>query len=168
VAYVSPGQINVWLPTSLTANDSFSIGVVNGTRFEILRDVNIGLFSPAIFAVTGNGLGQGWVIVPGSGLLAGTRESGSQPAHAGETIQIYATGLGPVYQDESGGQPTFVTPQVTLGGIPASVLSSTLTASPGLYQVVTTVPAGTPPGRAVPLFVTAGGVVSNTVTIAIE
>jgi uncharacterized protein (TIGR03437 family) len=73
-----------------------------------------------------------------------------------------------VYQDESGGQPTFMTPQVTLAGIAANVSSSTLTTVPGLYQVVAIVPASVPPGRAVPLVVTAGGIVSNTVTIAVE
>jgi len=38
----------------------------------------------------------------------------------------------------------------------------------GLYQVNALVPANAPAGSAVPVFITVGGVVSNTVTIAIQ
>jgi len=58
---------------------------------------------------------------------------------------------------------------VTIGGVPATVLFSGL-APPyvGLYLITLKVPAGTPPGNAVPVVMSIAGFQSNTVTIAVE
>ena len=70
------------------------------------------------------------------------------------------------------GNPLFFTnaqPTVTIGGINARLLFSG--AAPGwvgLWQINVQVPQEVAPGSAVPLVISAGGVSSNTVTIAVE
>ena len=59
---------------------------------------------------------------------------------------------------------------MTLGGVPAPVTFSGLgpaPGNPGLCQVNALVPANAPSGDAVPLSLSIGNVVSNTVTIAV-
>jgi uncharacterized protein (TIGR03437 family) len=58
---------------------------------------------------------------------------------------------------------------MTIGGIAAPVSFSGLApGAVGLYQVTVQVPVGAPAGVAVPIVLTIGGVVSNTVTIAVQ
>jgi uncharacterized protein (TIGR03437 family) len=71
----------------------------------------------------------------------------STPAKAGETIALFATGLGNTNPAFPSGQvitasANLATPAtVTIGGLPATVSFAGLT-STGLYQVNVTVPAG--------------------------
>ena len=94
-----------------------------------------------------------------------------QPAAPGQVITIWATGLGPVtFPDNvaptAGNVAAPVT--VTLGGQSASVMySGRSPCCAGVDQVVATIPANVPLGCWVPLTVKAGGVVSNTATMAI-
>ncbi|MBI4442100.1 MAG: hypothetical protein HY649_01850 [Acidobacteria bacterium] len=70
------------------------------------------------------------------------------------------------------GNPLFLTrvqPSVTIGGQTARVQFSGMAPGwVGLWQINAEVPATVTPGPAVPLVVSAGGVPSNTVTIAVE
>ena len=60
-------------------------------------------------------------------------------------------------------------PTVTIGGVQARVLFSGMAPGyVGLWQINAEVPANVTPGPAVSLTITAGGVSSNTVTIAVE
>jgi uncharacterized protein (TIGR03437 family) len=60
-------------------------------------------------------------------------------------------------------------PTVTIGGIAAPVSFSGLApGAVGLYQVNVRVPASAASGPAVPLILSIGGVISNTVTIAVQ
>ena len=65
---------------------------------------------------------------------------------------------------------TAITPEVTIGGIPAKVTFSGLTpSSVGLYQINAIVPPNVPRGGAVPVVVAIGGQTSQRdVTIAIQ
>ena len=101
----------------------------------------------------------------------------SRPARPGEFVAIFATGLGPVEPPLATGAPasddplsvTTTLPQVTIGGVPATVTFSGLAPGfVGLYQINVEIPAGAPSGGAVAVVVTIGGVQSNVVTIAIE
>jgi uncharacterized protein (TIGR03437 family) len=88
--------------------------------------------------------------------------SPANPALPGDVIQIYCTGLGPVSVPqhdgyEAGISPlaiTTVLPQVTIGGIPATVLWAGLAPDlVGLYQVDVLVPAMVPSGNMNPLVI---------------
>jgi minor extracellular serine protease Vpr len=108
-----------------------------------------------------------------------------QPAHPGDFLQIYATGLGVA---TPGGKPdgavlptgslapasgsplyqTVITPIVTIGGVDAPVLFSGLAPGyNGLYQVDVQIPAGITSGDDVSITLAAGTVV-DTATVAIK
>jgi uncharacterized protein (TIGR03437 family) len=103
---------------------------------------------------------------------------GSRPVIRGtESIEIFCTGLGPVTNQPPAGSAagssplslTTTTPFVNIGGAPAAVSFSGLAPGfVGLYQVNAQVPAGVPTGDAVPVVVTIGGIISNSVTIAVQ
>ena len=89
---------------------------------------------------------------------------------------VYATGLGPLDTPQTTGEPapfnplarTRVVPEVTVGGKKATVLFSGLTPDlVGLYQINVTLPDPLPSGNQ-QLFVSANGIQSNLVTIAIR
>jgi uncharacterized protein (TIGR03437 family) len=169
--YVSPTQLNVQLP----------FNVSGGATVQVTRDgvagpsqgISISSFSPAIFTVPSGGSGPGAILHNNSGVLI----SASAPAARGEFIAIFCTGLGPVQPPVPSGTPgpsnplsqTTTTPTVTIGGIPAVVNFAGLAPTfAGLYQINAQVPQGVAPGNAVPVVVSIGGVVSNTVTIAVQ
>ena len=72
----------------------------------------------------------------------------------------------------AGGSPpsvTDMTPVVLVGGVPGEVLFSGLAPGfVGLYQVNVRIPEAAPVGDAVEVVLTIGGVISNTVTIAVQ
>jgi len=145
--------------------------VLNGQNGPI-QTANLVPFAPAIFATNGQGTGQG-AILNGSYQLVNS----SNPVSAGSTVQIYCTGLGPVTNSPSTGFPASSTtlsntvnvPAVVIGGANAAVEFSGLTPGEvGLYQVNVIVPDGAAKGNAVPVSISIGGAMSNTVTVAIE
>jgi uncharacterized protein (TIGR03437 family) len=100
----------------------------------------------------------------------------ANPVATGILVVIYCTGLGPVTNQPPTGSPapmsplaeTTTKPTVVIGGAPAGVQFSGLV--PGLvgaYQVNAVVPNGSATGNAVPVTISIGGIVSNTVTIAV-
>jgi uncharacterized protein (TIGR03437 family) len=100
----------------------------------------------------------------------------SSPAMKGETVIIFATGLGLVSPSPGTGNPaspstltpTNLTPAVTLGNAKAHVAFSGLApAYVGLYQINAVVPAGVESGS-LDLTVTVSGVTSKTVKIAVQ
>jgi uncharacterized protein (TIGR03437 family) len=100
----------------------------------------------------------------------------SHPATAGDTITLYATGLGPVDPPALDGASSSDTtrqagaPNVLIGGAPAQVVFCGL--SPqfvGVYQLSVIVPGGITTGAAVPVQVqTQDGSNANPVTIALQ
>lgn len=85
--------------------------------------------------------------------------SASNPAKAGDVVRIFATGSGAL--DGSGNAPV----EVFLGGVPAQVLFSGLVA-PGLWPVNAQTPVGS--FGQLPLFLVAGSLASNAVTIYVQ
>jgi uncharacterized protein (TIGR03437 family) len=107
-----------------------------------------------------------------------------QPAHVGDVLQVFVTGLG---KATSGGDPngavlatgttapasgtlylTVATPMVTVGGLPVKVQFSGIAPGfAGLYQVNVPIPAGVQPGDDVPITIQMPGSTVDSATIAV-
>ena len=168
--YVSPGQLNVQIPYEVPAG-SAAVLRVNNNGESVFTNFKVTATAPEIFAMNSQGTGQG-AILNTSYQLA----DASHPATPGSTyILIYCTGLGAVSHQPADGTASPLsplaetpTPQVTIGGVAATVNFSGL--APGFvgeYQVDALVPASVAAGSAVPVTVSLGGATSNTVTIAV-
>jgi len=180
LTYVSPTQINVQVPWELS-NPSGTAALVVTRDGVPSPPLNFQLASavPAIFTLQ-SGTGQA-VAINLDGSFAAPKNSvagsAAHPASAGDTIIIYATGLGPVTPPAQDGnnsidelRKTVTTPKVLVGGVPCKVLFSGL--SPqfvGVNQLNVTIAPGTPAGNAVPLQIQMDGVMSSDkVTIAVS
>jgi uncharacterized protein (TIGR03437 family) len=87
---------------------------------------------------------------------------------AGDFVEIYATGLGPVHA-VSGFQQTDLTPQVFIGSVPVPEISYSGLAPGvlGVYQVNARIPPGVPAGMQ-PLYLVINGRRSNEVKVQIR
>jgi uncharacterized protein (TIGR03437 family) len=101
-----------------------------------------------------------------------------QPAAAqpGETISLWANGLGPVTNQPASGDPATAIPlaktiapvTAAIGGVNAAVSFSGLAPGfAGLYQINVTVPAALSPGT-YPITITIGSRTSEASTIAVQ
>jgi uncharacterized protein (TIGR03437 family) len=176
--YASNGQVNAIIPTGLNADERDQLLVVRDTTQSAPVDLVVADVDPGIFATNQQGTGQGAILVGGTAQLAAPAGSvqGAGPATAGQIVSIFLSGLGSVTNPPTDGSPssasnpstTTLTPTVTIGGVNATVVYSGLAPGEvGLYQVNVQVPAGVTTGNAVPVVVTIGSGVSNTVTMAI-
>jgi uncharacterized protein (TIGR03437 family) len=100
----------------------------------------------------------------------------SNPAKRGQTVQLYANGLGPVTNQPASGDPapasplamTKSQPTVSIGGQQAAVSFSGLAPGfAGLYQINVTVPQNLTPGNQ-PLTVSIGGQTSKQSGIVVQ
>jgi uncharacterized protein (TIGR03437 family) len=176
---VSGGQINAQAPWELTPGMA-NVVVTRAGNASAPMAVQVSQFLPALYALN-SGTGQaiatnadGSVVAPVSGIIG----ISSHPATAGDTITLYASGLGPLDQPppaDGASSADMVrnatTPlTVMIGGVPAQVMMSVL--SPqfvGVYQVNVVVPSGVTVGGAVPVQLMMGGVSSvDTLTIALQ
>jgi uncharacterized protein (TIGR03437 family) len=91
----------------------------------------------------------------------------TNPVHLGDTIVIWATGLGRTSPTIDSGAPApsdplpsaVIAPTVTLGGAPLGVeYAGLVPGSVGLYQINVVVPRSVPVGLEIPLEVKQGGV----------
>ena len=173
--YASGAQANVQVPWELAGQSTASVMAAIGGQTSAPQTVYLATYAPGIFATNGQGTGQGAIIDNSTYTLV----DASNPATAGSTyIEIYCTGLGPVTNQPATGAPapssppfatTTMAPTVTIGGVAAPALFAGLAPGfVGLYQVDVQVPATVSPGSAVPVAISIGGAVSNTVTIAVQ
>lgn len=185
--FVSGGQINAQLPWNVLPAGS-TAGTVNVvvTRSGVSsqpRQVQVGTFSPGIFAV-GFGVGQAIVINNSDGTLAAPVGSiqglTTHPAKVGEFVQIWGTGLGavdvPAVNGDKGYPPvrnTLTKPAVLLGGVMVPAEDVTFSGLQpefvGVNQVNIKIPTIAPKGGKVTLQLQVGGITStDKVTMAIE
>jgi uncharacterized protein (TIGR03437 family) len=163
--YVSPGQINAQAPFELLTGIA-NIQVNRGSAASATTAANVGMVSPGIF-IMDQASSQGAVLHSNYSLV-----SSANPAHAGETLQIYATGLGPLQQSVRSGDPspaakTQLQPTVQIGNQGANVSYSGLAPGfAGLYQVNIVMPGGLSAGNQT-LRITINGIASNTATVAV-
>jgi uncharacterized protein (TIGR03437 family) len=173
--YVSPTQINFQVPWELGMGDGtspFTVAVhgpsVRGTRVNSLVNATLSNTVSAPVKVYGPG-----VFLARRG--DGSAVDQSSPAHAGDIIVIYATGLGPVSIPQPTGvltpavvSTTTQVPSVTIGNIPAQVQFSGLTpGTAGVYQINLIVPPGVL-SATMPLVVTIGGESSPAYNLAVR
>jgi len=174
--YASPSQLNVQIPWEATPGTAVATSTVGSSTSS--TPVNVVPFAPGIYTTAQSGSGQGIIVGPTNGMAAPVGAfPGSQPVRSGDFITIYCTGLGAVVNQPATGAVASATPlpqtttpaSATIGGLPANVIYAGLTpGGVGLYQVNAQVPAGTASGSAVPVVISIGGTVSNTVTIAVQ
>jgi uncharacterized protein (TIGR03437 family) len=159
--YVSPGQVDALLPFGApTGLQELTLTNANGTSAPI--SLQVAAVAPALYNFAFENADFSLV-------------SSSHPAHAGDVLVLYATGMGqttpPLVTGQIVPSANYVTAPVTvtIGGVTANVFYS-IAAPPyvaGLYQMAVTVPSGLASGSQ-PVVATSGGLQSNTVTIAIQ
>ena len=174
---VSPQQINFQIPQEVAGLSQATITVTTGSGTSSPVTINLANFNPGLFATNQQGSGQGAVLIANTASVAAPLGAfpGSRPAIRGEFISIFCTGLGAVTNQPADGVPasglsfTTTAPTVNIGGIPAQVSFSGLAPDfVGLYQVNVLVPDGVTSNSSVPVVLSIGGVISNTVTIAVQ
>jgi len=178
--FVGPNQINFQIPPEISSADPVPVQLQRSDGNTFLTALRLAVSAPGIFSLLANGRGQAAVLNQDFSLNGDSQVIfGARPALRGSVIQIFATGAGPTNPPLLAGEPapasgnplvlTQVQPTVTIGSRPARVLFSGM--APGLvgvWQINAEVPMDVGPGSAVPLQITAAGVQSNTVTIAVQ
>lgn len=166
VDFVSPTQVNVWVPWELQGQSSVQMKVnVDEGFWGNVVTVPLAKTAPGFFLYNGNiaiAQDQNYNLI-----------STSNPAVPGQAIVLYCNGLGAVTNQPADGAPasgtnisaTTTTPVVTIGGQTAQVIFSGL--SPGfvgLYQVNVYVPSGLSAGNQ-PITIAIGGNTSPAQTV---
>jgi uncharacterized protein (TIGR03437 family) len=167
--FVSATQINAVMPSTVTAGP-VTLRLTYQSKKSNAITIRVADSGPGIFAVSSGGFGPGVIM---NYLSASNQPVNSltTPAAPGQVITIWGTGLGPVtFPDNvaptAGNVATSVT--VSIGGQRAEVsYSGRAPCCSGIDQIVATVPKNAPLGCWVPVSINAGGVVSNTATMAI-
>jgi uncharacterized protein (TIGR03437 family) len=167
--YVSPGQINFFVPYELAGQTTATIAVSTSAGVVEVTGVPIAPQSPAIFLLDAAGDAAALH-------LDGTVVSTTSPASAGEALEIFATGLGPVSNTPADGTAppsgTLAVDQlitaVTIGGVNAQVLFAGLAPGfVGLYQLNVVVPSGLPAGPAT-ITISEGSLPGNSAVIQLH
>jgi uncharacterized protein (TIGR03437 family) len=157
IDFVSPTQVNVWVPWELAGQSSVQMKVnVDEGFWGNVVTVPLSSTAPGFFLSGNVAIAQdaNYKLV-----------TSSNPAVRGQAIVLYCNGLGPVNNQPADGAPasatalsaTTTTPVVTIGGQTAQVIFSGL--SPGfvgLYQVNVYVPSGISAGNQ-PITIAIGG-----------
>jgi len=158
--YASPIQLGIQIPAELTAGANAAVQVIVDGQASAAGTVSIGTFSPGIFTGAITHANNSAVVT-------------ANPAVSGETVTIYATGLGqlssavPTGELPSGTVTTSTMPTVTIDGMGAQIQFSGLApCCVGVNQINVVVPSGIRTGTNVPVVVSIGGQQSNTVNMA--
>jgi minor extracellular serine protease Vpr len=162
--FVSPGQINVQVPWEFQGQSSAAMKVtVEGNTTDLqgnLYTVPLASYAPAFFLNSGT---VADALDNNTAALITT----ANPATAGEILQLYANGLGPVTNQPASGDPAPASPlslttspvTVTIGNQSAKVYGGTAFLAPGLiglYQIDIQVPSGLSSGPQ-PIVISVGG-----------
>jgi uncharacterized protein (TIGR03437 family) len=168
--FTGDGQLNLQVPWELAGLNFAFVKVRIEDSASTVLDVDLADYAPGIFEFAFEGPRQGVITH-----LDGAAVTPSNPARSGETVVVYATGLGPVTRPQASGEPapfgepisTRILPIVRVDGRDAVVHFAGLTPGlVGLYQINITLPPGLPPGNR-QLIVISNGIGSNTVLIPI-
>ncbi|MEO8596869.1 MAG: hypothetical protein ABI759_26350 [Candidatus Solibacter sp.] len=162
VLFVSSQQINGQLPFNVDGNAQMTLRTPGGISDNF--NFSIQPAAPSIFRTGTAG--------PQTGLATITRADNGElvtptnPVHPGDSIIIWATGLGRTSPAIDSGMPApsdplpsaIIQPTLTLGGTQLDVQYAGLVpGSVGLYQINASVPRSVPLGLSIPLVVSQGG-----------
>ena len=168
--FTSGNQLNVQVPWELAGLNFAFVKVRIEDSASFVFDLPLADHAPGIFEFD-LGVTRSGVVTHADGNVV----TAQNPARSGETVVIYGTGFGPVGVSQENGvaAPNRLTrtrrlPEVTIAGSQGSVSFSGLTPGfVGLYQINAELPASLPSGNQ-QLIVTANGIESNAVTLAIQ
>ncbi len=137
-------QINLQIPFEIDGQSRADVVVNNNGVISKPETITLGV-APAIFTLSNDGTGAGAILHGADFSLV----SAASPARAGETLVIYATGLGAVASAVASGSaatgPDAITgiAAVTIGNQSATVTYAGLAPSPvGCYQLNVVMPGG--------------------------
>jgi uncharacterized protein (TIGR03437 family) len=162
--FVSPGQINVQIPWEFQGQSSVAMKVtIAGNTADLQSNVYtvpLANYAPAFFLNSGT-------VADALDNTTGALITATNPAIAGEILQLYANGLGPVTNPQSSGDPASASPlsettsavTVTIGGKQATVFGGNGFLAPGfvgLFQINIQVPSGLSSGPQ-PIAISVGG-----------
>ena len=175
--FVSPTQINAVVPSTLTVGQTVQLVVTANGVPSVPLPMTVVSERPGIFTQSATGSGPGAILDYGTANKpASYVVDANHPAHAGDIISIYCTGLGAVDPPVDASQPAPSSPlsQVTgqssviIGNSSAEVLFVGLAPGfSGLYQVNTIVPMNVPTGN-VQVQVSVNNIPSNAVTLFVQ
>jgi uncharacterized protein (TIGR03437 family) len=172
ILFASPGQVNAIVPFGLAARSLHPVVVRRGNRVNAPGSIQILDAHPGVFTVNQSGQGRGVIVDANFRLI-----DAANPARPGDVVILFLTGLGETSPAVRTGAPGPSSPlsrtrlgvTATIGGGSAEVLFAGLAPGfAGLYQINVQVPAGAPLGADVPVVVTAGGLSSPPVTMAVR
>jgi len=150
VYYISPTQVNVQAPTDSTLG-YVTVTVTNNGAVSQTVHARYQTAAPALLQ-WGGGQYPYALITRGSDFIGNPDViPNTAPAHAGDALTLWVTGLGPTNPPVSAGQqpssfpPVIPVPTVTVGASSVTVLSAVLRYA-GLYQVNIQLPASLPAG----------------------
>ena len=166
--YASPSQLSFQMPYEASGATTLTLTREDGKTTTV--NLNVGDAQPGLFTSDASGAGPAAATLADSSLLTSTN-----PATRGNVVVLYATGLGKVTPGAvtgagATGPATCVNPvTVTIAGRTVTPDYAGLTPGyPGLYQVNVRIPADLSQTGNVPVKVTAAGVDSNSVIIALR
>jgi uncharacterized protein (TIGR03437 family) len=172
--YASAGQVNAVVPYSVAGESTTQLQLEYLGVLSNPVTLQVAATAPGVFSVTGSGQGPGAIL----NARDGTVNSALNPAARGDWVSIFATGAGittPASVDGWVASAPLPVPaanvSVTMGGLPCQLNFEG--AAPGLVsgvlQINAQVPAGLPPGSAVPVQVGIGSASSSPViTLAVQ
>ncbi len=147
--FVAPGLVNFQVPTTAPLDGEVDVVVENDGAPSVARRVAVRSYAPSVFT-------HPTIADPILVHLDGSLVTPQSPAVRGETLVVFATGVGDLNNPPRTNQPapssplaeSKIVPTVTIGGVAAPVLFSGLTPGfIGLVQINITVPDGVSSGN---------------------
>jgi uncharacterized protein (TIGR03437 family) len=163
LVFVNSTQVSATVPYSVAGATQTSLTISSNGVASAPVTLAVAPSSPAIFTAAASGKGQAAAENPDYSI-----NGPSHPAAVGSVVALYGTGGGPL---TTGALPRLMLPvSATVGGLPAQVDYAGI--APGLVQgamqINVAIPSAVMPGPSVPVVVTVGNAVSNTVTIVVQ
>jgi uncharacterized protein (TIGR03437 family) len=170
--YTLATQVAALLPSN-TPVGTGTITVTYG-RVGVASPITVVANNLGIFTYSQDGQGAGIVTNPDYTLVSVTKAANCGvpltacgAANPGDTLILWATGLGPVSNDGDVGVAINIPLKLWLGGVQANVVYQGRGCCEGEDQINFVVPANVPTGCAVPLAVQIGNEISNYTVMAV-